>query len=123
MLLELLKEALLDGETLPKSSYEDKNIIRELGLDYVRIHACKNDCVLFLKEHEHREECPECKEPRYKFIDGKRKKITEKFLPYFLVKPRPQRLFISNKIALDMRWHKEKRVNDGVLRHSIDAEA
>ena len=65
MLLELLKEALPDANKLPKSFYEAKNIIRDLGLDYVRIHACKNDCVLFWKEHEHREECPECKEPRY----------------------------------------------------------
>ena len=47
MLPELLQEALLDGEMLPSSFYEAKNIIRNLGLDYVRICACKNDWVLF----------------------------------------------------------------------------
>ncbi|CAA0813526.1 Unknown protein [Striga hermonthica] len=52
MLLELLKKALPSGEVLPQSYYEAKKIIRDLGLDYEKIHACVNDCVLFRKEHE-----------------------------------------------------------------------
>ena len=43
MLLELLKEALPDANTLLKLFNKAKNIICDLGLDYVRIHACKND--------------------------------------------------------------------------------
>ncbi|KAL6345885.1 hypothetical protein AAG906_020467 [Vitis piasezkii] len=30
---------------------------------------------------------------------------------------------MSRHTASDMRWHKEKRVDDGVLRHPVDAEA
>lgn len=51
MLLDLLKKALLEGETLPKSYYETKNIIGELGLNYDKIDACPNDCMLYWKEH------------------------------------------------------------------------
>ena len=47
MLIELLKDAFSEGETLPKSDYETKSLMSTLGLDYIRIHACKNDCVLF----------------------------------------------------------------------------
>ncbi|KAG8367020.1 hypothetical protein BUALT_Bualt16G0029000 [Buddleja alternifolia] len=53
--------------------------------------------------------------------EKKRNKIAQKVLRYFPLKPRLQRLFISKKTAEDMRWHKEKCENDGVLRHPADA--
>ncbi|CAL5322070.1 unnamed protein product [Camellia sinensis] len=126
MLLELLKEALPIGETLPCSYNEAKQIIRDLGLDYQKIHLCKNDCVLFWKEYENEDECPTCKAPRYKVRKGKvkGKKIPHKVLRYFPLKPRLQRLFISRKTAIDMKWHKDKRVEEeNVLRHPADSEA
>ncbi|CAL5419916.1 unnamed protein product [Camellia sinensis] len=126
MLLELLKEALPIGETLPCSYNEAKQIIRDLGLDYQKIHVCKNDCVLFWKEYENEDECPTCKAPRYKVRKGKGKgkKIPHKVLRYFPLKPRLQRLFISRKTAIDMKWHKDKRVEEeNVLRHPADSEA
>ncbi|XP_058072582.1 uncharacterized protein LOC131221354 isoform X2 [Magnolia sinica] len=49
MLLELLKEGLPEGETLPKSFYETKKIISELGLKYNKIDACPNACMLYWK--------------------------------------------------------------------------
>ncbi|KAM3248118.1 hypothetical protein P3L10_009886 [Capsicum annuum] len=60
MLLELLKEALPADETLPKSYYDAKNMLQGLGLGYILIHACKNDCVLYWAEHKDRQECPHC---------------------------------------------------------------
>jgi len=38
MLLELLKEALPTGETLPKSYYDAKNMLQGLGLGYISIN-------------------------------------------------------------------------------------
>ncbi|XP_057794760.1 uncharacterized protein LOC131011035 [Salvia miltiorrhiza] len=130
MLLEVLKKALPDGESLPSSYYEAKTIIQGLGLNYEKVHACVNDCVLFRKKHENDEECPNCLEPRYKFVDvakdkkdGKtRKKVPQKVLRYFPLKPRLQKLFMFKKTAEDMRWHKEKRTDDGVLKHPADAQ-
>jgi hypothetical protein len=45
--IDLIKRALPDGETLPRSYYEAKRLRRGLGLSYERIRACKNSCVLF----------------------------------------------------------------------------
>ena len=124
MLLGLLKEVLPEGETLPKSHYEAKSLMRDLGLGYILIHACINDCVLYWKEHENVEECPQCGESRWKYDEAKRKKIPQKVLRYFPLKPRLQRLFTSSKTAEDMRWHKEKRLHDdNTLRHPADSEA
>ncbi|KAK4438800.1 hypothetical protein Salat_0214600 [Sesamum alatum] len=90
MLLEVLKKALPDGETLPCSYYEAKKIIQDLDLDYEKIHACVNDCLLFHNEYEKVEQCPKCSAPRYKFTElgdntnteKKRKKIPQKVLAY-----------------------------------------
>ena len=44
-----LKETLSEGDKLPKSSYEVKKIILELGLGYEKIHVCPNSCMLYLE--------------------------------------------------------------------------
>ncbi|XP_059664327.1 uncharacterized protein LOC132310119 [Cornus florida] len=122
MMLKLLNEAMPKGVELPKSHYEAKNMLRELGFGYEVIHACINDCILFLKEYENNEFCPRCGESRYKSHEGKGKKIPQKILRYFPLKSRLQRLFMSRKISSDMRWHKEKRVKEtNIFRHPADS--
>ncbi|XP_028110420.1 uncharacterized protein LOC114308923 [Camellia sinensis] len=124
MLLGILKDLLPESDQkVPWTLYEAKKFLRDLGLGYVPIHACKYDCALFWKENANLENCSICKEPRYKLNDGKGKKIPHKILRYFPLTPRLQRLYMSRKTAGDMRWHKEKRVNDGILRHPADGEA
>ncbi|XP_031107361.1 uncharacterized protein LOC116012037 isoform X1 [Ipomoea triloba] len=124
MLLELLKECLPDGNTLPHSHYESKSMLCNLGLGYTNIHACKYDCVLFWKELETNECCPICGTSRWKVKGSKGKNIPHKILRYFPLKPRLQRLFMSKKIANDMRWHKERRIDDDeYLRHPADSKA
>ena len=123
MLLELLKDAFPMGETLPKTHYDALKMLRELGLGYELIHACKYDCVLFWKELKDENNCPECNTSRWKLNDGKGKKIPHKVLRYFPLKPRLQRLFMSRKTAKDMRWHYNKRVDDeNILRHPADSK-
>ncbi|XP_028120567.1 uncharacterized protein LOC114317961 [Camellia sinensis] len=78
---------------------------------------------LLPKKNANLENCPICQESRYKLNDGKGKKIPHKILRYFPLTPRLQRLYMSRKIAVDMRWHKEKRVDDEILRHPADGEA
>ena len=124
MLLQLLIDAFPEGSIIPKTYYDAKKMLRELGLGYNSIHACKYDCVLFWKENETLDKCPVCDEPRYKLCHGKGKKVPQKVLRHFPLKPRLQRLFMSRHTSIDMRWHKEKRINeDGVLRHPADSEA
>jgi hypothetical protein len=137
-LLELFRLALPDGHLVPDSLYSAKKIIRDLGLDYEKIDACINDCVLYRNEYSSLEQCPICMESRWKSMEnnaeneseedviGKnknKKKVPQKILRYFPLTPRLQRLFMTKRIASDMRWHKEGRVNDGVLRHPADSMA
>uniref|UniRef100_A0A2N9FEG8 Transposase-associated domain-containing protein n=1 Tax=Fagus sylvatica TaxID=28930 RepID=A0A2N9FEG8_FAGSY len=137
-LLELFRLALPEGHLVLDSLYSAKKIIRDLGLDYEKIDACINDYVLYRNEYASLEQCPICMESRWKSMEnnaenesdedviGKnknKKKVPQKILRYFPLTPRLQRLFMTKRIASDMRWHKEGRVNDGVLRHPANSMA
>ena len=109
---------------LSQNLNEARKKLNYLGLGYISIHACKYDCELFWKEFEQCEQCRTCGTSRWKIDDGKGKKIPHKILHYFPLKPRLQRLFLSSKIVVDIRWHKDKRVNDeNFLRHPADGKA
>lgn len=84
MLLEFLRQVIPNGQTLPKSYYDAKNILKDLGLGYIAIHACKHDCVLFWKKYEKNQNCPICGTSRWKVNDGKRKKYLIKYCVTFL---------------------------------------
>ncbi|XP_028078125.1 uncharacterized protein LOC114279733 [Camellia sinensis] len=123
MVLQVLKEILPKcDETVPWTLYEAKKFLHELGLGYETIHAFKNDCILFWKDNAKQENCLTCKESRYKFNNQSGKKIPHKILRYFPLTSRLKHLYMSKKIAADMRWHKEKCVDDGVLRHPADGQ-
>ncbi|KAL3834609.1 hypothetical protein ACJIZ3_009345 [Penstemon smallii] len=124
MIISLFKEYLPDGDIIPPSFYEARKVLTGIGLGYELIHACKNDCILFWKEHESLENCPVCKESRWKVNDAKRKKIPHKILRYFPLKPRLQRLFMSKKTASDMRWHANRKIgSDDTMVHPSDSVA
>ena len=57
-LLELLKDMLPEGNTLPDRNYDAKKILCPMGMEYKKIHACPNDCILYRKEYESLHECP-----------------------------------------------------------------
>ena len=104
MVMTVFKDTLPEcDETVPWTIYAAKRFLHDLGLGYVPIHACRYDCALFWKEHAHLHNCPKCEEPRYKLDNGKGKKIPHKILRYFPLTPRLKRLYMSKKIATDMR--------------------
>ncbi|TYK11884.1 uncharacterized protein E5676_scaffold177G00390 [Cucumis melo var. makuwa] len=96
MLLELLRAAFpMCNSTIPSSFYEAKRKLRDLGLGYETIHACKYDCVFYWKEFADLQHCSTCGEARYKLI-----------------------IIEENKFRI-----RDKRVEiDDVLRHPADAE-
>ncbi|XP_058770484.1 uncharacterized protein LOC131644106 isoform X1 [Vicia villosa] len=127
MILELIKDAF-EYANIPSSFYEAKKSITKLGLNYVKIPACPNNCMLYWGEDEERETCKNCNTSKWKTnedisVNKKKKKIPAKVLRYFPLKPRLQRLFLSSKTAEDMRWHATDTNNDGILRHPRDSEA
>nr|KYP37824.1 hypothetical protein KK1_040967 [Cajanus cajan] len=69
-LLKLLKLMLPKDNTLPNRHYEAKKVLCPMGLQYKKIHACPNDCILYRKEFETLQKCPRYGLSRYKVKDG-----------------------------------------------------
>ncbi|XP_051199238.1 uncharacterized protein [Lolium perenne] len=125
LLLDLLKEAYPES-AIPKNCNEAKKLVKCMGLGYVKIDACENDCILFWKDNASANSCPKCKASRWKserkHADGTRvHKVPKKVLRYFPIKKRLQRLFACSRTAALTRWHAEDRTQDGLLRHPADS--
>ena len=120
------------GNVLPSTTYEAKRVVCPLGLEVEKIHACPNDCMLYRgKEYEDLEACPVCQASRFKIrrddpgdvdVEGcrARMRVPAKVMWYFPIIPRLKRLFRNKEHAKMMRWHKEERKEDGMLRHPAD---
>ncbi|XP_020245205.1 uncharacterized protein LOC109823335 [Asparagus officinalis] len=135
MLLDLLRKVVPGGErSIPKTTYAEKQIVSDLGLDYNKIDACPNDCILYYKDNKDLQEFPTCGVSRWKQQTrsstrqptesmSQQSMILAKVLRHFLLVSRLQRLYMNKDTAKNMRWHKEDRIEDGKLRHPADAEA
>ena len=64
--------------------------------------------------------CYESDCPEAMTIIDRNKRPPKKVVWYFPIIPHLKRLFVNEKTAELMRWHAEKRVNDGKLRHLAD---
>ena len=65
-ILDLFRETLPKGHFIPTNVAQVRKVIRDFGLDYIKIHACVNDCVLFRNEHADAQECPVYHASRWK---------------------------------------------------------
>ncbi|CAM8972691.1 unnamed protein product [Rhodiola kirilowii] len=95
-----------------------------MGLEYKKIHACPNDCILYRNAFSDFKECPVCKASRYKLNKepkGKSKGTPSKVLWYLPPIPRFQRLFNDTEDSNNIRWHVEKHVADMEMRHPADS--
>jgi hypothetical protein len=130
-LLPVLQKAIPNGKNLPSTFCEAKKIVGKLGLSYVKIHACENNCQLYRKEKENDDFCSKCGISRWKNVQDKttltkkerRKAIPRKVVRYFPIKPRLKRLFMHKDTATALRWHDEGRIKDEALRHPADSKA
>jgi hypothetical protein len=95
--VKLLSNAFPECNTLPKSYYEAKTLLKELGLGYESIHVCYNNCVLFRKKYAKLDNCLVCGLSRW--VDAERKKIPQKVLRHFPLIPRLQRMFVNKEAA------------------------
>ena len=104
-LLEFVNQLLPDnGEALPDNTYQAKKFLRDMGLKYEKIPACRNNCMLFWKDNKHLDSCIKCGQSKWKDKvdlddDGHpisaSKKRPAKVLRWFPLIPRLQRLFMS----------------------------
>jgi hypothetical protein len=132
-LLTLLKDMLLEGNAVPETVYEAKQIICPLGLEVEKIHACKNDCILYhAPEYEDLEKCPIYGLDRFNRSKddnddencnrNRRKYEPKNVFWYFPIIPRLKHLFANKKESELLQWHKEKHKHDaGMIRHPTDA--
>jgi hypothetical protein len=87
-------------------------LLEGLGMEYEKIDVCQDNCMLFWKEHGREQKCLKCGKSRYVDLvneDGEKvvTKVAHKQLRYMPLTPRVKRLFLSRKIAMHMRWHKD----------------
>ena len=66
---------LPDGHCIPTSLEKVRKVVRDLGLDYQKIHACVNNCVLFRGDYAEKDNCPTCGESRWKEIGVQKRMI------------------------------------------------
>jgi len=127
-LLQLLKDMLPKGNSLPNRNYEAKKLLCPMGMEYKEIHACPNDCILYIKDFELLESCPRSGLSRYKFKqkDEDTNEEIEKHRPpmkimwYLPIIERMKRLFANPNDAKNLRWHADERKCDGMYRHPAD---
>jgi hypothetical protein len=131
-LLMLLKDMLPQGNTVPKTVYEAKQIIYPLGSEVKKIHACKNDCILYHgPEYKDLEKCPICGLNRFNHRKyggddencnrNRRKGGPKKVFWYFPIISRLKH-YIVNKESELLGWHKEKHKQDAeMIRHPTEA--
>ncbi|CAM8962918.1 unnamed protein product [Rhodiola kirilowii] len=122
-LLSLVKDMLPEENTLPNRSYEAKKVV-SYGIEYKKIHACPNDCILYRNTYKDMHECSVCKSSRYKLNKEPKndsKDTPSKVLWYLPPILRFQRLFANSKDSDNMRCHAEKRVVDTKMHHPTDS--
>lgn len=61
---------LPDDNNLSDRCYEAKKILCIMGLEYIKIHVCRNDWILYKKEYEKLNQYSKCRESRYKMKDN-----------------------------------------------------
>ena len=68
-LLQVVHDMFPEENMLPKSYYHAKKILCTMGIEYQKIHACTNDCILYIHEFQEMPKGPRCGVSRYKVKD------------------------------------------------------
>jgi hypothetical protein len=107
-LLSLISNVLPSNHKMPKDMHQSKKKLFALGIEYEKIDVCKNNCMIFYKEHKDETRCLKCGKSRFVEVlneDGEKvtMKTTHKQLRYMPLTPRMKWLFISKKTARHMR--------------------
>jgi hypothetical protein len=122
-MLIMLGLLLPEGNEIPGSFYEAKKTLCALGMDYEKIHACPNDCILYRESNVDATSCPACGISRWKLGKNKVEKVgvPGKVLWYFPPIPRFKKMFQSTSTAKSLTWHADERVKDDKMRHPADS--
>ena len=101
----LLQDVLPKPNLVPCTTYDAKKIICPLGLEVQKIHACRNQCILYRNKNANLLACPVCKSPQFKNNDRlKEDEELKKGIPalvmwYLPIIPRLKRFFANPRDA------------------------
>jgi len=98
-------------------------------MEYKKIHACPNDCILYRKDFELLENCSRCGLSRYKLKQKDDDIIEEiekngppiKVMWYLPIISRMKRLFANPNDAKNHKWHADERKCDAMYPHSANS--
>jgi hypothetical protein len=106
-LLSLFSDVLPSNHKMPKDMYQSKKLLSALGMEYVKINVCKDNCIIFYKEHKNEMKCLKYGKPRFVEVvneDGEKvmTKTAHNKLHYMPLMPRMKWSFISKKTVRHM---------------------
>jgi hypothetical protein len=61
----LFNDVLTANHEVPRHMYQLKKLLSGLGMDYVKIDVCQDNCMLFWKEHINEKKCLNCEKSRF----------------------------------------------------------
>lgn len=119
-LLTYLAGTLLPrNNSMPRTTYELKSMIRRLGLEHDRIDSCPNGHILYEGAvNGALTECPRCLHPR--FVTGS-KSIPCAVTRYFPIIPKMQRLYKCPKIADLLKHFEGATVESNIMKSIADS--
>ena len=121
---QTMYEYLPQPNHAPKSYYETKAIVKELGMPVVKIDVCRNNCMLYWGQDENLTVCKFCRQNRFRTKNPTRKKLTPyKKMFYMPLANRLQRLYESQKTAPHISWHADHATTPGEMQHPSDGKA
>jgi len=101
-----------EGKNLPNRNYEAKKILCPMGMEYKKIYACPNDCILYRKMKQKDDDTIE---------EIEKHGPPMKVMWYLPIIPRMKRLFANPNDAKNLRWHADEKKCDGMYRHPTDS--
>jgi hypothetical protein len=99
-LLSMISDVLPNNQKMSKDMYQSKKLLSPLSMKYVKIDTCKDNCILFYKEHKDEMKCLKCDKLRFIEVvnkDGENvtMKVAHKQLRYMPLTPQMKRLSLK----------------------------
>ncbi|XP_058726569.1 uncharacterized protein LOC131597928 [Vicia villosa] len=108
-LLELVNQMLPEDNKFSDCCYEAKKILCTIGMEYIKIHACPNNFILYRKECEDLFQCMKYGLSHYKLNANNGDDNDYDNI-----------LFANSNDTKNLRWHADEMTHGGNIRHVAD---
>jgi len=121
---QTLRDYLPEGNHVPHSYYETKDMLKEFAMPYERIDVCKNSYMLYWGDDVQSSQCKFCGENRFcPRRSTSHKSVPYKKMFYMPIAPRLKRLYELDRTSSHMRWHARHSTTTGEMQHPSDGKA